>query len=119
MPKNQRLLKGIVIFLGILIIAMVIIIIVASIMKHKDQKSAEAALVEKYQVEQALKQPIMQKNTGPFAMDLPLESGEEILSVQSEDKGIIITIGRQGRIIRIILVDYNANIIGTINVSRP
>ncbi len=119
MPKNQRLLKGIVIFLGILIIAMVIIIIVASIMKYKDQKSAEAALVEKYQVEQALKQPIMQKNTDPFAMDLPLESGEEILSVQSEDKGIIITIGRQGRIIRIILVDYNANIIGTINVSRP
>ena len=113
MPKNHRLLKGIVITLGILIIAMLVILVVASIMKYNDQKRAEAALVEKYQQNQTIK-PV---NSAPFQMNLTLDAGQEILSTDSSDKAILVRIGRDGVTEKIILIDYNGKIIGTIKVN--
>lgn len=114
MPKNQRILKGIVIFLGILIIAMVIILIVASVMKYNDQKDAEVALVEKYQNKMVVKS----NSQVPFIRDLTLKDGEEILSAQSSDKGILLNIGSQNITKTIILIDYQGKIIATINVVK-
>ncbi|HPF46022.1 MAG: hypothetical protein KDF58_10190 [Alphaproteobacteria bacterium] len=113
MPKNYRLLKGIVITLGILIVAMVILIITASIMKYNDQKSAEAALVDKYQSSQS----IVSENIKPFKLDLPLEAGEEVLSVSSNDRGMLVSIGKEGRIQKILLIGYSGKILGTININ--
>ena len=112
MPKNYRLLKGIVITLGILIVVMLIILVVASINKYNDQKRAEAALVEKYQSSRPVSSPI---NT-PFEIDLPLEPGQQILSAESGANGILIRIGTD-MTQQIILVDYSGKIIGTINVK--
>lgn len=110
MPKNYKLLKGIVITLGVLIVVMVIVIIVASIMKYNEQKSAEAALVEKYQTSQAINQPLSRS----FEMSLNLSEGEEIISSSNSEKGILINIGRNQKIEKILLVDYSGNIIATI-----
>jgi flagellar basal body-associated protein FliL len=110
MPKNYKLLKGIVITLGVLIVVMVVVIIVASIMKYNDQESAEAALVEKYQTSQIVKPT----NSKPFEINLKLSNGEEIISSSNSDKGILINIGRNQTIERVILVDYAGNIIATI-----
>ncbi len=114
MPKNYKLLKGIVITLGILIVVMVIILIVASIMKYNDQKRAEAALVEKYRSSNVAQAPT---SNHPFEIDLPLEEGEQIISVQSGATGILINIGTNGVTNKIIIVDYNGAITGTINVN--
>lgn len=114
MPKNFPLLKGIVIILGILIIAMLVILVVASIMKYNDQKAAEAALVEKYQDSQVIKQ----SEAAPFVIDLTLDEGQEILSTQTGDKGILVNIGDRDVIKRIILIDYTGKIIATINVQN-
>ena len=116
MPKNHRLLKGIVITLGILIIAMLVILVVASIMKYNDQKRAEAALVEKYQQNQTIK-PVKSVNSAPFEMNLTLDPGQEILSTNSSDKAILVRIGRESVTEKIILIDYNGKIIGTIKVN--
>ncbi len=113
MPKNYRLLKGIVITLGILIIAMVIILVVASVMKYNDQKRAEAALVEKYQTAQTVN-PTEAK---PFEVSLALEPGQEIISVDSSDKGILVSVGTGGVADKILLIDYSGKIIGTVNVN--
>lgn len=113
MPKNHRLLKGIVITLGILIVAMVILLIVASVMKYNDQKKAEAALVEKYQSSRAPNPDVEM----PFNVDLELEDGEKILSTDASDRGIIVRIGNESGSNRIIIIDYQGNIIGTINIK--
>ena len=110
MPKNYKLLKGIVITLGVLIVVMVVVIIVASIMKYNEQKSAEAALVEKYQTSQVTNQPISR----PFEMSLNLSDGEEIISSSNSEKGILVNVGRNQKIEKILLVDYAGNIIATI-----
>ena len=114
MPKNYKLLKAIVITLGILIIAMVIILIVASIMKYNDQKRAEAALVERYE---ASRQAAPVSAAGPFEMDLELEDGQEVISAESGEKGILVRIGQNGATQKILLIDYSGNITGTINVN--
>ena len=113
MPKNYRLLKGIVITLGILIIAMVILLVVASVMKYNDQKSAEAALVEKYQSSQVTRSV----GSEEFSMNLSLEVGEEILSADSSDQGMLVSIGKDETILKIILIDFSGKIVGTINVN--
>ena len=114
MPKNYKLLKAIVIILGFLIIAMVIVLIVASVMKYNDQKRAEAALVERYE---ASRQVVPTASTNPFELDLDLEDGQEIISAQSGDKGILVRIGQIGATQKILLIDYSGNIVGTINVN--
>ena len=114
MPKNFKLLKGIVITLGILIIAMVIVLVVASIMKYNDQKRAEAALVEKYQASN----PVNRSTTAePFEIDLSLDNGQQIISAESGEAGILIRIGTNGVTTKIIIVDYSGNITGTINIK--
>lgn len=113
MPKNYRLLKGIVITLGILIIAMVIILVVASVMKYNDQKREETALVEKYQTNKVVKS----SEVKPFEISLALEPGQEIISVDSSDKGILVSVGAAGVADKILLIDYSGKIIGTINVN--
>lgn len=110
MPKNYKLLKGIVITLGILIVVMVVVIIVASIMKYNDQKSAEATLVEKYQSVQVIEPPISRS----FELNLNLSDNEEIITSSNSENGILINIGRDQIIERVILVDYAGNIIATI-----
>lgn len=114
MPKNYGLLKGIVITLGILIIAMVILLVVASVMKYNDQKRAEAALVEKYQESRPV---APSANSQVFEMDLKLEPGQEIISAQSSDQGILVRIGQNGKTRKILLIDYNGIISGTININ--
>lgn len=113
MPKNYRLLKGIVITLGILIIAMVIILVVASVMKYNDQKREEAALVEKYQTIQTVNPTVVK----PFEISLALEPGQEIISVDSSDKGILVRVVGADATEKILLIDYSGAIIGTINVN--
>lgn len=100
--------------LGILIIAMVIILIVASVMKYNDQKRAEAALVEKYQQSGSAMQSM---DRPPFEMDLILEPGQEIISVQSGEQGILVNVGKNGISEKILLIDYKGNINGTINIK--
>lgn len=114
MPKNYRLLKAIVITLGILIIAMVIILIVASVMKYNDQKRAEAALVEKYQQTRPLDGSI---DRSFFEMDLALEPGQEVISVQSNEQGILVSVGQNGNAEKILLINYSGKIYGTINIK--
>ena len=113
MPKNYRLLKGIVISLGILIVAMVIILVVASVMKYNDQKRAETALVKKYQSGQA----VNPSKLNPFELNLSLESGQEIISVDSGDNGILASIAVDDVIVKVLLIDYSGKIVGTINVN--
>ncbi|MCC3862203.1 hypothetical protein [Pseudemcibacter aquimaris] len=113
MPKNYKLLKGIVITLGILIIVMVVVIIVASIMKYNEQKSAEAALVEKYEASTG---PISSISR-PFEMDLKLENGQQVISTSSSEKGILVTVGINGVAQKILLIDYSGKVTGTINVN--
>ncbi len=114
MPKNYKLLKAIVIILGVLIIAMVIILIVASVMKYNEQKQAEAALVERYE---ASRQVVPAASADPFEMDLDLEDGQEIISTESGEQGILVRIGQNGTTQKILLIDYSGNITGTINVN--
>lgn len=114
MPKNYKLLKAIVITLGILIIAMVIILIVASIMKYNDQKRVEAALVEKYETS---REPSLPITTQPFEMNLSLESGQDVISVDNGDQGIMVRVGQNGKTQKILLIDYSGNITGTINID--
>ena len=92
---------------------MVILIITPSIMKYNDQKSAEAALVDKYQSSQS----IVSENIKPFKLDLPLEAGEEVLSVSSNDRGMLVSIGKEGRIQKILLIGYSGKILGTMNIN--
>ena len=113
MPKNYRLLKGIVITLGVLIVVMIFVLIIASVRKYNDQKSAEAALVEKYQTTQI---PVVSV-TKPFDMNLKLEDGQEIISTSNSDKGILVTVGQNGNAEKILLIDYTGKISGTINVN--
>ncbi len=113
MPKNYRLLKGIVITLGILIIVMVIVLIVASVMKYKDQKRAEAALVERYQSSQVQKPNL----AAPFEIDLNLETDQEVLSVDNGYNNLLVRIGRDRVTEKILLIDYNGKITGTINIK--
>jgi len=113
MPKNYKLLKGIVITLGILIIAMVIILVVASVNKYNDQKRAEAALVDKYQASQSAK-PL---GSSPFELDLVLEAGQEILSTSANSQGIIVTIGEAGVAKKILVIGLDGKITGTINIK--
>lgn len=113
MPKNYRLLKGIVITLGVLIVVMIVILIVASINKYNDQKSDEAALVEKYQTSKIVKSTV----TSPFEMDLNLAEDQVIISTSSSDKGILVTIGHNTTAEKIILIDYSGKVVGTINVN--
>lgn len=110
MPKNYRLLKGIVVTLGILIVVMVVVIIVASIMKYNEQKSAEAELVDKYQTSQIVKPA----SITPFEMSLNLTDGEKIISSSSSDKGILVNVGRSQTIDRVLLIDFSGNIIAII-----
>lgn len=113
MPKNHRLLKGIVITLGILIVAMVVLLVVASVMKYNDQKKAEAALVEKYQSSEAVNLNV----SAPFNIDLPLENGQSILSTDASDRGIIVRIGDESGTDKVLLIDYQGNTLGTINIK--
>ena len=113
MPKNYRLLKGIVITLGVLIVVMVFVIIIASVIKYNEQKSAEAALVEKYQTNQT----VAVKVSKPFEISLKLEDGQKIISTSSSDEGIMVTIGQNGNAQKILLIDYSGKITGTINVN--
>ena len=113
MPKNYKLLKGIVITLGILIVVMVVVIIFASIMKYNEQKSAEAELVDKYQNSQIAKPSFLKL----FEMSLNLTEGEEIISSSNSNKGIIVNIGKNQTIEKILLIDYSGNIIATINAN--
>ncbi len=114
MPKNYKLLKAIVITLGILIIAMVIILIVASVMKYQDQKRAEAALVEKYE---ASREPASVQKSEPFEMNLSLEGGQDVLSVENGEQGILVRIGQNGKTQKILLIDHSGKIAGTINID--
>ncbi len=100
--------------LGILIIAMVIVLIVASIMKYNDQKRAEAELVERYE---ASRQAAPATTSDPFDMDLNLEAGQEIISAESGEQGILVRIGQNGATQKILLIDYSGRIAGTINVK--
>ena len=111
MPKNYPILKGIVITLGILIIAMVVILIVASVMKYNKQKDSEAALVEKYQISQGVKAGEIK----PFEMDLPLETGQRIIDVKTDNNYLVVQIGTVNPE-KILLIDYSGKIVGTINV---
>ena len=113
MPKNYKLLKGIVITLGVLIVVMVVVIIVASIMKYNEQKSGEARLVDKYQNSQIAK-PLFSKS---FEISLNLIEGEEIISSSNSDKGILVHIGKNQSIEKVLLIDYSGNIIATINAN--
>lgn len=113
MPKNYRLLKGIVITLGILIVAMIILLVVASVMKYNDQKRAESELVEKYQNSQVTQSVY----TEAFSMNFSLEEGEEVLSADSSSQGILVSIGSGGTTSKIILIDFSGKIVGTINVN--
>ena len=82
-------------------------------MKYNEQKSAEAALVDKYQTSQ-----VSVTNTDrPFEMNLKLEDGQQVISTSNSDKGILITIGQNGNAQKILLVDYTGKITGTINVN--
>ena len=112
MPKNYQLLKGIVITLGILIIVMVAIIVVASVMKYNDQKDAEASLVEKYQTTQVVEAGEIK----PFEMDLPLETGQRIIDVKTDNNYLVVQIGT---VIpeKILIINYSGKIVGTINVK--
>lgn len=113
MPKNYKLLKGIVITLGILIVVMVVVLVVASIMKYNDQKRAEAALVEKYQSSTTS----VSNSSTPFEMDLTLEEGQEIISADSNDNGILVRIGANGATEKILLIDNSGAVAGTINIK--
>ena len=53
----------------------------------------------------------------PFKLDLPLEAGEEVLSVSSNDRGMLVSIGKEGRIQKILLIGYSGKILGTININ--
>lgn len=97
--------------LGILIIVMVAIIIVASVMKYNEQNDAEAALVEKYQTSQVVKAGEIK----PFEMDLPLETGQRIIDVKTDNNYLVVQIGTEIPE-KILLIDYSGNIVGTINV---
>lgn len=99
--------------LGVLIVAMVVVLIVASINKYNNQKSAEAALVEKYQTSKT----VAPTTSSPFEMDLDLAEGQVIISTSSSDKGILLTIGSNATAEKIILIDYSGKIVGTINVN--
>ena len=111
MPKNYQLLKGIVITLGILIIVMVITLVVASVMKYNDQKRAEAKLVEKYSTPQSLNPTVSM----PFNISLILEPGQEIITVEGHDLGILLSLGTADVIEKILLVSFSGKIMGTIN----
>ncbi len=100
--------------LGILIIVMVIILIVASIMKYKDQKRAEENMVTKYQENNVAQQSPSQ----PFTMTLSLEPDQEIISSQGGENGVLVSIGKNGKVDQFILIDMNGEIAGTINVSK-
>ena len=113
MPKNYGLLKGIVITLGILIVAMVIILVVASVMKYNDQKRDEAALVEKYQTNRNVKSADIKT----FETSLALEPGQKIISVDSNDNGIVVSIGDNGVANKIGIINYTGKIVGTINAN--
>jgi hypothetical protein len=113
LPKNYSLLKGIVIALGVLIVVMLFVIIIASVMKYNEQKSDEAALVDKYQTSQVS----VTNTVKPFEMNLKLEDGQQIISTSSSDKGILVTVGQNGNAQKILLVDYTGKITGIINVN--
>lgn len=113
MPKNYKLLKGIVITLGILIVVMVVVIIVAAINQYNEQKSAEASLVQKYEMSEGPISSVMR----PFEMDLNLEDGEQVIATSSSERGILVTIGKKGEVSKILLIDYRGKITGTINVN--
>lgn len=100
--------------LGVLIIAMVIILIVASIMKYNDQKRAEAALVEKYRESQPA---VTNSNSQPFEVDIELESGHEIISAESSTQGILMRIGQNGVTKKILLIDFSGKVVGTVNIK--
>ena len=99
--------------LGVLIVVMVVVIIVASIMKYNEQKTAEATLVDKYQNAQMIKSTV----TRPFEITLKLADGEKIISSSSSDKGVLVNIGRNQIIEKMIFVDFSGNIIATINTN--
>lgn len=101
------------IILGVLIVVMVVVLIIASVMKYNKQKSAEAALVDKYQTSQV---PVVTAGS-PFEMNLKLEEGQQIISTSSSDKGILVTVGQNGNAQKILLIDYSGKITGTINVN--
>ncbi len=114
MPKNFRLLKGIVITLGVLIVVMVVVIIVTAVMKYNEQKNAEAALVEKYR---AANPQNVALSGSPFEIDLQLQAGQQIISAESGNNGVLLRIGTNGVTDKIILVDYSGKITGTINIK--
>jgi len=111
MPKNYQLLKGIVITLGILIIAMVITLVVASVMKYNDQKRAETKLVEKYRTTQPLNPTLVK----PFDIHLTLEPGQKIIAVESNNEVILVSLGNLGIIEKILLISHSGTIMGTID----
>jgi hypothetical protein len=50
-------------------------------------------------------------------MSLNLTEGEEIISSSNSNKGIIVNIGKNQTIEKILLIDYSGNIIATINAN--
>lgn len=92
---------------------MVILLVVASVMKYNDQKRAEVALVEKYQSSK-VNQSV---NAESFSMNLTLVPGEEVISADSSDQGILVRIGQDGATSKIILIDFSGKIVSTINVN--
>lgn len=54
----------------------------------------------------------------PFAFDLHLESGEQIMETSAAAAGLWVRIGRDGMARRILLLDYTGRVLGTIQVKR-
>ena len=126
MPVNPRVLKWIVIILGILIVLGlgVIIITIANRLGNMAEKK-EAERLKQAELAATLPMPVEPAwaVTGgtafPTDVNVPLEAGENISSAQMVPQGLLLVLQRDGQTTGILLVGPDGAVRSRFTITRP
>lgn len=93
------------IFLGILIIVC-LAFVVMKVIQPKATEPEKAVLLEEI---------LLGKS---FETDFTIPAGQEILGTDIGEKGLVLRIGKEGRLETIVIIDFTGSVKGTVNVKR-
>ncbi len=125
MPVNPRVLKWIVIILGILIILGLggIILTIASRLSNMAEKKEAERLQQEAMIERPMPVEPAWAMTGgllfPAEVAVPLEAGENVASVQMVPQGLLLTIERGGETTGLLLVSPDGTLRSRFTITQP
>ncbi len=124
MPVNQRVLKWIVIILGILIVLGLIVIVytVASRLSERAERKAAELKQKELRQEQMPVEPSWALTGGmlfPEEVTVPLEAGENVASASMVPQGILLTLQRGGETTGLLLISPDGTVRSRFVIQRP